>query len=79
MPDLFYKESPAPEAAKPTGYFCPNGRRPNLVVLCRLPHTENHCAPTDYTYDHSETITTVNCCLDECPWLKAHPQFRPKK
>lgn len=78
MADLFYKDTPT-EAPKPKGYFCPNGRRPNLVVLCRLPHTENGCSSTDYTVDGTETITTEGTCLERCPWLKAHPQHKPKK
>lgn len=79
MPDLFYKDQNTQPDAKPSGYFCPNGSRPNLVVLCRLKHTENGGASTDYTVDGTETITTVNSCLEQCPWLKAHPQYRPKK
>lgn len=79
MADLFYKDSPAESEKKEGAYWCPNGRRPNLVVLCRLPHTENGGASTDYTVDGTEIITTENCCLASCPWLKAHPQYKPKK
>lgn len=77
---MLYKDEPAaPEKPGSGKFWCPNGRKPNLVVLCRLPHTETDNMPTDYTHDRTEVITTENCCLDRCPWLKAHPEYRPKK
>lgn len=79
MGDLFYKDKPSDRPDGPKRYWCPNGRKPNLVVLCRLPHTEIGAISTDYTADGTEVITTENCCLESCPWLKAHPEFRPKK
>lgn len=76
---MFYKDEPQPEKLGSDKYWCPNGRRPNLVVLCKLPHTETGDLSTSYTYDKTEVITTENWCLDRCLWLKAHPEYRPKK
>lgn len=79
MGNTFYKDVPDSTPEKAKKFWCPNGRRPNLVVLCSLRHDQIGAEPTDYTYDGKEVITTVNCCLEKCPWLAEHPEFRPKK
>lgn len=77
---MLYKDEPAtPEKPGSSKFWCPNGRKPNLVVLCKLPHTETGDLSTSYTYEKDEVITTENWCIDSCLWLKAHPEYRPKK
>lgn len=66
MPDLFYKDEPAPATAPKHKPACPHGKESGTLIICTAPPAQTGASADWMDFERTGIIVTPWFCANSC-------------